>query len=167
MGPSIAPLVQRVAHLPAARCPASVLRLLCAHGRGPCALCYMWRTCLHIYVHVGIKTPSEYLLCIFLLVCQCTCMGEHYHLCLWEYALCACTFPWACLCTHVTELVCVYACTRMLCMFVRGYLLAGRPVRANFCKLTSKVHVHVPMGAWVCMPKCRGGETRASVCMEG
>lgn len=156
MGPSITPLVQRVAHLTVARCPAWVLLLLCA-GESPHALFYMWRTCLHIYGHVGIKTPLEYLLCIFLLVCQCTCMGEYYHLCMWEYALCACTFPWACLCTHVIEPVCVYACTCMLFMFVCGYLLAGRTVHVNFCKLTNKIHVHVSMGAWVCMPKCKGG----------
>ena len=158
MGPSITPLVQRVAHLPAARCPAWVLLLLCAHGRGPaCLMLYVEDTSAHICARGYKNSFGISLVYLLACICQCMCMGEHYHLCMWEYALCACTFPWACLCTHVIELVCVYACTRMLCMFVCGYLLAGRPVRVNFCNLTNKVHVHVSMGAWVCMPKYRGG----------
>lgn len=108
----------------------------------------------------GYTKSSEYLVCIFLLVCQCTCMGEHLPSVHGSMHCAPVHFSGVFVYPRGRACMC-YACIRMLCMFVHGYLLSGRPVCANSCKLTSKVHVHVPMGAWVCLSAGEG--TRVSV----
>lgn len=79
----------------------------------------------HLCAHVCINVPLRLFLG-YLCVYQCT--GECYHLSFVHMGFaCVCVpmFLGGCVCVHVIEPVYVYACTQVLCMFVRGHLLVG------------------------------------------
>ena len=82
--------------------------------------------------------------------------------------ICVRALSWVSVFVCKCELACVYACSRVPCMFVCGHLLAGGHVHVNFRKSTNKVHVPVRVHLWVPGFVClsAGEGRRVFVCMQ-